>query len=70
MPYVSASALAAICKWCNTNEGLPDIRSRDPIRKVRDDVCFKHQTEHGKIHRVVIFATVKGHSVDVEMQNP
>ena len=70
LPYVSASALAAICKWCNTNEGLPDIRSRDPIRKVRDDVCFKHQTEYGKIHRVVTFATVKGDSVDVEMQNP
>ena len=70
MPFVSARALAAICKWAKAKGGLPECESRNPMRKVRDDICKAVTGPYGTLHKLVPFATVTGEYVRVEIANP
>ena len=67
MPFISQTALAAICKHANENGGLPAIHSSREIREARDAACVKACTAWGPLHKKVSF---EDSDMTVEIQDP
>ena len=48
LPYMSQSALSALCKWSRDHNGLPELYSRQTIQRARDE-HIDIDTPYGKL---------------------
>ena len=70
LPFVSQSALAAICEYANTH-GLPNIHDPREVRKARDQASIGIMTPYGNLLQDHEFFLGDGESIThVEMINP
>jgi hypothetical protein len=71
LPYVSQSALSALLKAAQSDEGLPDITSRRSIGKAKDSMV-NTATPYGPLHQQVSIsrAAAGAPPQHIEIQNP
>ena len=69
LPFITQSALAALCQWSIAHGGLPDIRSRRDIRVVRDELATTTNA-YGALLVTRPVETVDGGTLSIEMLNP
>ena len=66
LPFITQSALAALCRWSIVHGGLPDIQNRRGIRNIRDELANARNT-YGSVVVSRSFETLDGDSLDIEI---
>ena len=69
LPYMSQSALSALCKWSRDHNGLPELYSRQTIQRARDEY-IDINTPYGKLVQECELPYKDGGFMKLEMLNP